>query len=173
MAESGSWIGSIRRTVGPAPLEAGSPGARRPALLSTFEVTSTADDGSTGTLRWAIAQANSATSVNRNRHPAGYRPATIACRARRARTEQHFRIDHDLRWPGEAPVTIVGTIPAGCSISTRSHGITFRSDDHGGATPSIRGLAFGAMPRCRSPTARSATASPSKRPACRITVRRH
>ena len=31
-------------------------------LLSTFDVTSTADDGSTGTLRWAVAQANAATS---------------------------------------------------------------------------------------------------------------
>src|SRR3954464_1466439 len=29
-------------------------------LLSTFTVNSTADDGSTGTLRWAIDQANSA-----------------------------------------------------------------------------------------------------------------
>ena len=34
-------------------------------LLSTFNVTSTADDG-TGTLRWAIAQANSATSRRRD-----------------------------------------------------------------------------------------------------------
>ena len=31
-------------------------------LLSTFDVTSTADDGSAGTLRWAVAQANAASS---------------------------------------------------------------------------------------------------------------
>jgi parallel beta-helix repeat protein len=33
-------------------------------LLSSFDVTSTADDGSTGTLRWAIAQANAASSAS-------------------------------------------------------------------------------------------------------------
>jgi parallel beta-helix repeat protein len=33
-------------------------------LLSTFTVTSTADDGSTGTLRWAIAQANATSGAN-------------------------------------------------------------------------------------------------------------
>ena len=31
-------------------------------LLSNFAVTSTADDGSTGTLRWAVEQANAATT---------------------------------------------------------------------------------------------------------------
>src|SRR6516225_3436855 len=35
------------------------------ALLATFTVNSTADDGSTGTLRWAVAQANA------NTNPAG------------------------------------------------------------------------------------------------------
>jgi hypothetical protein len=33
-------------------------------LLSTFTVTSTADSGSTGTLRWAIDQANSDKEAN-------------------------------------------------------------------------------------------------------------
>ncbi len=33
-------------------------------MLSTFQVTSTYDNGSTGTLRWAVAQANAATSAS-------------------------------------------------------------------------------------------------------------
>jgi hypothetical protein len=33
-------------------------------LLATFTVTSTADDGSTGTLRWAITRANSSAGAN-------------------------------------------------------------------------------------------------------------
>src|SRR5262249_53229252 len=36
----------------------------RRQLLSTFTVNSTADDGSTGTLRWAIIQANSTSGPN-------------------------------------------------------------------------------------------------------------
>ena len=46
-------------------------------LLSTFTVTSTADDGSTGTLRWAVAQANSDTSPSTIDIELGTAPATI------------------------------------------------------------------------------------------------
>ncbi len=46
-------------------------------LLSTFDVTSTADDGSTGTLRWAVAQANTATSASTIDFKLGTTPATI------------------------------------------------------------------------------------------------
>ena len=46
-------------------------------LLSTFDVTSTADDGSTGTLRWAIAQANAASPPSTIDFEFGSSPATI------------------------------------------------------------------------------------------------
>ncbi len=46
-------------------------------LLSTYDVTSTADDGSTGTLRWAIAQANSATGASAIDFQLGTAAATI------------------------------------------------------------------------------------------------
>ncbi|MFI5454074.1 MAG: choice-of-anchor Q domain-containing protein [Isosphaerales bacterium] len=46
-------------------------------LLSSFTVTSTADDGSTGTLRWAVTQANSDTSPSTIEIQLGTAPATI------------------------------------------------------------------------------------------------
>jgi hypothetical protein len=46
-------------------------------LLSTFDVTSTADDGSAGTLRQAIAEANAATSPSTIDFQLGSTPATI------------------------------------------------------------------------------------------------
>ena len=46
-------------------------------LLSAFVVTSTADDGSTGTLRWAVAQANAASSPSTIQIEVGY-TATLA-----------------------------------------------------------------------------------------------
>ena len=49
-------------------------------LLSAFTVTSTADDGSVGTLRWAVAQANSDTSASTIDIELGTAPATITLR---------------------------------------------------------------------------------------------
>jgi parallel beta-helix repeat protein len=46
-------------------------------LLSTFHVTSTADDGSVGTLRWAVQQADAATSPSTIDFELGNAPATI------------------------------------------------------------------------------------------------
>ena len=46
-------------------------------LLSTFDVTSTADDGTTGTLRWAIEQANAASSPTTIDFRLASTPATI------------------------------------------------------------------------------------------------
>ncbi len=46
-------------------------------LLSAFNVTSTADDGSSGTLRWAVAQADAATSSSTIELELGTSPATI------------------------------------------------------------------------------------------------
>lgn len=47
-------------------------------LLSTFAVNSTADDGSNGTLRWAVAQANGASSPSAIELELGTSAATIA-----------------------------------------------------------------------------------------------
>ncbi len=46
-------------------------------LLSNFAVTSTADDGSTGTLRWAVKQANAATTPSTINFTLGSGAATI------------------------------------------------------------------------------------------------
>ena len=46
-------------------------------LLSAFVVNSTGDDGSTGTLRWAVAQANASTSPSTIQIEVGY-TATLA-----------------------------------------------------------------------------------------------
>jgi hypothetical protein len=47
-------------------------------LLSTFTVTKTADDGSSNTLRWAVAQANAATTASSIEIELGSSAATIA-----------------------------------------------------------------------------------------------
>ena len=47
-------------------------------LLATFPVTSTADDGSVGTLRWAVQQADVATTPSTIDFNLGNRPVTIA-----------------------------------------------------------------------------------------------
>jgi hypothetical protein len=46
-------------------------------LLSTFDVTSTADNGGVGTLRWAVGQANAATTPSTIDFDLGTSPATI------------------------------------------------------------------------------------------------
>src|SRR5262245_47856550 len=46
-------------------------------LLSKFHVTSTADDGSVGTLRWAVQQADAATTPSTIDFELGTAPATI------------------------------------------------------------------------------------------------
>jgi hypothetical protein len=46
-------------------------------LLATFPVTSTADDGSVGTLRWAVQQADVATTPSTIDFTLGNAPATI------------------------------------------------------------------------------------------------
>ena len=47
-------------------------------LLATFTVNSTLDDGSVGTLRWAVDQANSTTGATRS--------SSTACSTRRRRS---------------------------------------------------------------------------------------
>ena len=71
-------------------------------LLSTFPVTNNAvDDVNTaGTLRWAIAQANTATSPSSIEFELGTTPATITLTGRPARTEQYVLPHHDLRRSG-------------------------------------------------------------------------
>ena len=67
---------------------------------SRFTVTSTADDGSTGTLRWAVKWANLVASPSTSLHRAGHRAGDDHAVARPARAEQHVAIGHDLRRPG-------------------------------------------------------------------------
>ena len=71
-------------------------------LLSTFPVTNNAVDdvNTTGTLRWAIAQANAATSPSAIEFELGSGTGHDHTVARSARAEQHERCDHDLRWSG-------------------------------------------------------------------------
>ena len=70
-------------------------------LLATFTVTSTADDGSAGTLRWAIAEANATPGPNTiDFDPTVFStPQTITLSWEPARAEQHQR-DADDHRPG-------------------------------------------------------------------------
>ena len=77
-------------------------------LLATFAVTSTADDGSTGTLRWAVAQANSASSSSTIDVDLGTSAATITLSqgplVLSNTAEATMIYDH----MGQGPVTISG-----------------------------------------------------------------
>jgi len=77
-------------------------------LLSTFPVTSTADDGSSGTLRWAIAQDNSASSPSAIEFELGTTAATITLsQGVLDLTNTRYSVTiYD--GPGQGPVTISG-----------------------------------------------------------------
>lgn len=97
-------------------------------LLSMFPVTSTADDGSTGTLRWAVAGANADASPSTIVFELGTAPATIALTQGQldlGNTSQSVAIDDG---PGQGPVTISGNSQSGA----------FQVDP--GVTASISGL---------------------------------
>jgi hypothetical protein len=96
-------------------------------LLATFPVTSTADDGSTGTLRWAVAQADVATS-----------PSTIAFSlGGGAHTITLSGAQLDLG-NNSASITIDGPGAGLLSISGNEASRVFQVD--GGVTASISGL---------------------------------
>ena len=76
-------------------------------MLSTFTVTSTADDGSNGTLRWAIAQANDDNGASTIDFNLGTSPATITLTQEELdlrRTSGSIAIDG----PGASLLTIDG-----------------------------------------------------------------
>ncbi len=97
-------------------------------LLSMFPVTSTADDGSTGTLRWAVAGANADTSPSSIAFELGTTPAMITLtqgQLELSNTSEAVTIGDG---PGEGPVTISGNNQSGA----------FQVD--AGVTASISGL---------------------------------
>ncbi len=96
-------------------------------LLSTFDVTSTADDGSTGTLRWAVAQANAASSPSTIDFQLSSTPATIAL------TQGPLELSNT-----SAAITIDGPGASLLSISGNNASRVFQVDN--GVTASLSGL---------------------------------
>ena len=77
-------------------------------LLSTFAVTSTADDGSQGTLRWAVAQANAAISPSEIKIDLGTSPAAIALSQGQLELSDTSASIAIYDGSGQGPVTISG-----------------------------------------------------------------
>ena len=77
-------------------------------LLSTFTVTSTADDGSTGTLRWAVALATSDTSPSTIDLELGTAPAAITLSQGQLELSDTAESVTISDGPGQGPVTISG-----------------------------------------------------------------
>ncbi len=79
-------------------------------LLSTFTVTSTADDGSSSnTLRWAVAQANAATTASSIEIELGSSAATIALTNGQLELSNTQAAIAIYDGPGQGPVTISGS----------------------------------------------------------------
>ncbi len=77
-------------------------------LLSTFSVTSTADDGSSNTLRWAVAQANAATTASSIEIELGSSPATITLTQGQLELTNTTGAITIFDGPGQGPATISG-----------------------------------------------------------------
>jgi parallel beta-helix repeat protein len=95
--------------------------------ITTFTVTSTADDGSTGTLRWAVEQANAATSPTTIDFDLGSSPTTITL------TQGQLELSN-----AADSITIDGPGASLLSISGNSASRVFQVD--GGVTASVTGL---------------------------------
>ena len=119
MNRSASWfcqqVGRVRTRTRPS----GRRGDRhrlRPAplwledrrLLSTFTVTSTADDGSHNTLRWAVAQANAATTASSIEIELGTSAATITLTGGQLELSNTQAAITIYDGSGQGPVTISG-----------------------------------------------------------------
>ena len=104
-------------------------------LLSTFDVTSTADDGSTGTLRWAIAQANAATSPSTIDFQLASTPATITLTQHQAGTGGLLELSNTT-----AAITIDGPGASELSISGDASDPVFVFQVDKGVTALISGL---------------------------------
>ena len=97
-------------------------------LLSTFTVNSTLDDGSVGTLRWAVGQANSAGGAE-----------TIAFDKTVFKTPQTITLTGTQLELSDTNGTETITGPkAGVTVSAGRHSRVFQVD--GGVTASISGL---------------------------------
>ena len=100
-------------------------------LLSTFPVTSMADDGSTGTLRWAVAGANADMSPSTIVFELGTAPATITLtqgQLELSNTSESVTIDDG---PGQGPVTISGNnLARGLPGGSGCHRVDLGPDDH-------------------------------------------
>ena len=105
-------------------------------LLSTFPVTSTADDGSSGTLRWAVAGANADSAPSKIVFELGTTAATITLTQGQLDLSNTSESVTIYNGPGEGPVTISGNNQSGA----------FQVDS--GVTASISGvtIADGATP---------------------------
>lgn len=96
-------------------------------LLSAFDVTSTADDGGTGTLRWAVGQANAATSASTIDFTLASTPAVITL------TSGQLTLTNTAY-----PTTIDGPGASLLSVSGNNASRVFQVDK--GVTASISGL---------------------------------
>ena len=136
-------------------------------LASQFAVNSTADDGSTGTLRWAVAQANLAASTSTIDIELGTAPATIALsqgQLELTNTAASIAIDDG---PGEGPVTINGNnagrvFQVDQGVTAILSGLTIA----GGSTSTTVAGGSTTRARRRSPTAPSAAIPPRWAAAC-------
>ena len=110
-------------------------------LLSTFPVTSTADDGSTGTLRWAVDGANADSAPSKIVFELGTTAATITLTQGQLDLSNTSESVTIYNGPGEGPVTISGNNQSGA----------FQVDS--GVTASISGvtIADGATPERGDP----------------------
>ena len=97
-------------------------------LLSMFSVTNTADDGTAGTLRWAVAEANAGTSPSPIVFELGTTPATITLTQGLLELSNSSESVTIVDGPGQGPVTISGNNQSGA----------FQVD--AGVTASISGL---------------------------------
>ena len=71
----------------------------RRMMPATFLVTNPADTGASGTLRWAVEQADSAASASTIDFSLGSGPQTITLTGGQLALEQHGVLDHH-RWTG-------------------------------------------------------------------------
>jgi hypothetical protein len=108
-------------------------------LLSTFTVNSTADDGSTGTLRWAVEQANAATSPSAIEFELGTTPAKIILSQGQIELRNTANAVTVYDGPGQGPVTVTGNkasrvfqVDKGVTATISGLTITGGSGENGG-----------------------------------------
>ncbi len=78
------------------------------APMTQFVVDSALDDGSSGTLRWAVAQANSSLDASAIEFELGSSPATITLSQGQLELSNTFRPVTIYDGPGQGPVTVSG-----------------------------------------------------------------